>query len=241
MTFAAGFAALLIASLAWGATGVPQVREESFPHKGRAVRVETYAPPGPGRFPAVILLYGADGFEPHAESYRASAEQLAGHGYVAFLVHYFDATGTVAAGEDEISRYFLDWMDTAGGAVTFAGSKSNVDAHHIGLLGFSLGASLALSLASQNERIGAVAEFYGTLPPLALALMKHMPPVLILHGTADPIVPVKEAYDLEHALKSKGIPYQIHIYPGQGHGFTGQAARDAARRTLSFFDAYLKT
>jgi len=213
---------------------------ESFASGGRPIRVETFAPAGPGRHPAVILLHGADNFEPHAQAYRTSAQELAAHGYVALLVHYFDATGTRAADAETISRNFLEWMQTAAEAVTFAAAKDNVQPDRVGLAGFSLGASLALSLASQDARIAAVADFYGTLPDLAAAFLRRMPPVLILHGGADPLVPSGEAVKLQHLLESKGVPYEMKIYPNQGHGFTGHATVDAANRTLAFFDRYLK-
>ncbi len=213
---------------------------ESFSQGDRQIHVETYAPAAPGRHPAVIVLHGADNFEPHSVAYRASARDLAEHGYVALLIHYFDATGTTSADRDSISRHFLDWMETAAGAVTFAAAKDNVDPERIGLAGFSLGASLALSLASQDARIAAVAEFYGTLPDLAAAFLKRMPPVLILHGSADPLVPSAEATKLKTLLQSMGVPCEMKIYPGQGHGFTGAAASDAEARTLSFFDRFLR-
>jgi carboxymethylenebutenolidase len=213
---------------------------ESFSQGGHQVRVETYAPAGAGRHPSVILLHGADNVEPHAAAYRASAQELARNGYVTLLVHYFDATGTRSADEDSIARNFLDWMETAAQAVSFAAEKNNVQPDRIGLTGFSLGASLALSLASQDSRIGAVVEFYGTLPDLAAAFLKRMPPVLILHGAADALVPATEAYKLERLLESKGVPFEMKIYPGQGHGFTAAATADAATRAVAFFNRFLK-
>ncbi len=67
-----------------------------------------------------------------------------------------------------------------------------------------------------------------------------MPPTLILHGDADPLVKVEDAYKLEKALKAKQRVYEIKIYPGQGHGFKGEALTDATRRTKTFLDRYLK-
>jgi carboxymethylenebutenolidase len=224
-----------------GHAEVPGPVQESFAEGGRPVRVETYAPADAGRHPSVILLHGADNVEPHATAYRESAQKLAENGYVTLLVHYFDATGTHQADKDAITRNFLDWMETAAQAVSFAAGKSNVQAGRIGLVGFSLGASIALSLASQDSRVAAVAEFYGELPDLAAAFLKRMPPVLILHGTEDPLVPSSEAYKLQRLLQSKGVPFEMKLYPGQGHGFTGEATTDATARTVAFFNRFLKT
>src|SRR5262249_24796177 len=123
---------------------------------------------------------------------------------------------------------------------SFAQARRDVDPGRIGFLGVSLGGSLALSVASQDERIHAVADYYGPIPDLAVTLARRMPPVLLLHGSADPIVPVDDAYKTERLLKAKGYPFEMKIYPGEGHGFTGAAADDAAERTLQFFEQHLK-
>ena len=69
--------------------------------------------------------------------------------------------------------------------------------------------------------------------------MRRLCPVLILHGEADPTVPVQEAYDLQNLLEKKGIQYEIKIYAGCGHGFKNGDWRDAGMRTLQFLRKYL--
>jgi dipeptidyl aminopeptidase/acylaminoacyl peptidase len=69
--------------------------------------------------------------------------------------------------------------------------------------------------------------------------MTTMPPLLILHGEDDDVVPVSNAYDLEKLLKKKALPYEIKVYPRQGHGFSGDALEDSKRRTVSFLSAHL--
>ncbi len=44
-------------------------------------------------------------------------------------------------------------------------------------------------------------------------------PILILHGDADDVVPVHQAYSLENKLKEKNYPYEIKIVPNAGHDF----------------------
>jgi dipeptidyl aminopeptidase/acylaminoacyl peptidase len=206
---------------------------------GHSVGVEVFEPAAAGSHPAVVYLHGADGVSAHEAAYHDSARGLAARGYAVFLIHYFDRTGTRWADGQTILSNFLVWVQTAADAITFATSWPRVDAGRIGVLGASLGAALGLSLASQDERVGVVDELYGVMPDLAAALMRRMPPVLILHGDADLMVPVAEAYKLERLLQGKSIPYEATIYPGQGHMFSGDAARDAMRRVLQFFDRYL--
>ncbi len=69
--------------------------------------------------------------------------------------------------------------------------------------------------------------------------MRRLCPVLILHGEADPTVPVQEAYHLQRVLEKKRIPYEMQIYPGAGHGFEGPVWQDANARTLEFLKKHL--
>ena len=44
------------------------------------------------------------------------------------------------------------------------------------------------------------------------------PPVLIIHGDADPVVPIEQAYLLRDALSNAGVPVQLLIVHNGGHG-----------------------
>jgi carboxymethylenebutenolidase len=51
---------------------------------------------------------------------------------------------------------------------------------------------------------------------------------------------VEEAYQLQKLLEKKGVPYEIKIYPGVGHGFEDQSIwQDAGQRSLQFLQKYL--
>ncbi|PYX64104.1 MAG: hypothetical protein DMG74_14230 [Acidobacteria bacterium] len=77
------------------------------------------------------------------------------------------------------------------------------------------------------------------LPKEMKLFVRRIPPVLILHGESDPTVPVEEAYHLQQVLEGKGVPYEMQIYPGIGHSFTGEIWRDAGLRTLAFLKKHL--
>ena len=49
-----------------------------------------------------------------------------------------------------------------------------------------------------------------------------VPPMLILHGEADTRCPVSQAWGLRRALRSYGLPFELVIYPSQGHFFEEQ-------------------
>ena len=43
------------------------------------------------------------------------------------------------------------------------------------------------------------------------------PPLLIIHGTADTVVPYTEAQKLVDRATAVGIPYELHTLEGTGH------------------------
>jgi acetyl esterase/lipase len=48
------------------------------------------------------------------------------------------------------------------------------------------------------------------------------PPTMLLHGTADKVVPVSASMVMYEALASAGVPVEMHLYAEQPHGFAGQ-------------------
>ena len=168
------------------------------------------------------------------------ASLLAAQGFAVFVLHYFDRTGTTQVFDrPTIMRNFPAWGKTVWDAISHVEQHAQVDKERIGVLGFSLGAYLALSVASVNARVKAVVEFFGGFPKEMKFFMRRLCPVLILHGDADATVPVQEAYDLQVLLEKKGIPYEMKIYPGAGHGFDNMVWRDAGTRALQFLRKFL--
>ena len=171
--------------------------KETFPSHGKKVAVERYAPKAPGRYPLVVLLHGAGGIGPTARD-RSSTKRRAGSarsGYVAVVPHYFDRTaGAKLNNPTRNARYYKVWMETIADAVTYAGRLPQVDRRHVGLLGHSLGAGLAVSNGMADPRVSALVEYAGSLvfidgPPQEPL---PMPPTLILHGDANTVVPVRK-------------------------------------------------
>lgn len=215
----------------------------SFRSQGKSIAVERFAPKAPGKHPGIIVLHGAGGMRPEGFgfAFREYARQLARNGYVAHIVHYFNRTGhEVAADEAMMKAHFADWLKTVDDGVTHLASQPDVDPSRIGLLGFSLGAYLSLSEAMFDPRIRAVVEYFGGLPEVLAKDLKQLPPVLILHGDADQVVPVKEAENLERLFDEKHVTYEKKIYAGQGHGFLGADGLDAVNRTMGFFEKHVR-
>ncbi len=58
----------------------------------------------------------------------------------------------------------------------------------------------------------------------ALQARAGNPPFLVMQGAADPLVPEAQARALTGALRAAGVPVELEVYPGLGHGFTGAGA-----------------
>jgi carboxymethylenebutenolidase len=210
---------------------------QTFESGGKTITLDCFIPAAEGqRFPAVISLHGSGGG--HA-TMSEPACLLAAQGFAVYVLHYFDRTGTAYADKPTIFRNFPAWMKTLWDAVSHVSSQSAVDPDRIALLGFSLGAYLSLSAATIDSRIKAVVEYFGGLPKEMKLFMRRFCPVLILHGEADPTVPVEEAYHLQRVLEKRDLPYEMKIYPGVGHGFTGDIWRDSGLRTVAFLKKHL--
>jgi carboxymethylenebutenolidase len=256
--------------------------EDSFLSGGEKIAVERYQPAAKGKHPAILLLPAIDGLDKaHGDLYRRAARRYADKGYVVLLVNYFDRTpatlderkalresffrsarGTATPAEEEvIEAHFRDWMGAVADAAKYARGLPNVDGDHVGLVGFSLGAYLALaSAADKRVQVSAVVELFGGLPRSVRDKAANLPPTLILHGDADTVVPVTEAYALRRLLRKAKRVCEFQVYPEVGHVFSdpddeGQESKplsweallrmqkqvkDADERIAAFLDKYLK-
>ena len=69
-------------------------------------------------------------------------------------------------------------------------------------------------------------------------------PILIMHGEEDTRVSPTQSYELYRSIKVRKpeTPVRLVLYPGEGHGNQGAAARyDYNVRMMEWFDTYLKT
>jgi carboxymethylenebutenolidase len=212
----------------------------SYQSQGKPITVERFEPKAPGRYPAVVVLHGSGGMLVGGPAFRTLARELARRGFVAHVVHYFDLTGTYLADRPTMTARFPEWLLAVADSVTNLAKQPNVDPTRIGVAGYSLGGYLAVALAMFDPRVSAVVDYFGGLPDPLRGDVKSLPPLLILHGDADTIVPVAEAKTLETVCRARNIPFEVRIYAGQGHFFTGDDSRDAMARAFRFLDIHVK-
>ncbi|HUW79533.1 MAG TPA: prolyl oligopeptidase family serine peptidase [Acidocella sp.] len=89
------------------------------------------------------------------------------------------------------------------------------------LIGFSQGAMTALFTGLRRAAAPrAVLAYSGALiePQTLGGEAKSSPPVLLAHGESDDIVPAFHSRDAEVALRAAGVPAELVLEPGLGHG-----------------------
>jgi phospholipase/carboxylesterase len=89
------------------------------------------------------------------------------------------------------------------------------------LMGFSQGAMTALFTGLRRAAAPrAILAFSGALiaPESLAAELTHRPPVLLVHGEADDVVPVDRSHAAEAALRAAGVPVDATYVPRLGHG-----------------------
>jgi phospholipase/carboxylesterase len=62
-------------------------------------------------------------------------------------------------------------------------------------------------------------------PEKFAAEIKSRPPVLLIHGDQDPLIPVQALFHGAQALAALNVPAEWHIAPGVGHGIDQEGLR----------------
>ncbi len=69
---------------------------------------------------------------------------------------------------------------------------------------------------------------------------RNSPPILMLHGTHDALVPFAQSEEFEDAMKKNGAPVWLQKFPGGGHGGGVFGKPEVIQLIASFFDKHLK-
>ncbi len=101
----------------------------------------------------------------------------------------------------------------------------------IALFGFSQGTMMALFVALQRKQTCAgILGYSGTLVGEKILEDQTIstPPVCLVHGNMDDVVPFTAMEDAENLLTSYRVPVKTHARPGLGHGIDAEGLRIGA-------------
>ena len=88
------------------------------------------------------------------------------------------------------------------------------------LVGFSQGTMMSLYVGLRRAKpLAGILGYSGRLlaPELLASELRSRPPVLLVHGTEDPLVPFQSLADAEATLKQAGVPVETLACPGVEH------------------------
>ena len=91
----------------------------------------------------------------------------------------------------------------------------------LALVGFSQGTMMALHVGPRRgRRLAGIVGYSGMLADEAGLAGPSItrPPVLLIHGDADPMIPVAALHQTKAALVRNGFAVESYVSPGLGHG-----------------------
>jgi carboxymethylenebutenolidase len=215
-----------------------------------------------GRYPIVVVV---SGFTGNSEHNKDVVRRFAAAGYYAIAPELyareggmqgkdFAAMGKIASG---VTR--AQYLGDIRAAGDHARQQVWARADRLGVTGFCGGGTLTLHFTAEYPAVTAAVPWYGHVKRTysdapgvdAFALVSRITvPVLGLYGEADTGIPSADVKAFEAALRAKGNQnVEFVLYPGAPHAFFSDdrpqvyrkdAAEDAWKRCLSFFDRHLK-
>ena len=211
----------------------------------RTLRSHRRGPPKGSAESVVIFVhgYGADGAD-----LLGLADPLGPH-LKGTAFYAPDAPEPSVANPQGFQWFPIPWIDGSSEAAALAGLLAAADdldgfvdtvladegltADRLALVGFSQGTMLSLHVAPRRpDPIAAVVGFSGRLmlPERLEAEARSKPPVLLVHGDRDDVVPPAALPQAADALTAAGFEVFAHVSKGTGHGI----AHDGLSLALAF-------
>ena len=203
------------------------------------------------QLPTVLVIQEWWGLNDHI---KEIAQRFARAGYAALAPDLYSRLGyKVTKDPAEAGRLMESLSSQAAlrdlnAAATYLQRQPFVDPQRIGVVGFCMGGTFALMMATHNSTIKASVPFYGKVPPIE-TLNYLLCPVLYHYGAKDGWVTRQEADRLQEGLEKFGKAGEVRIYPEAGHAFFNDTRPDVYRaedaeaawaRTLQFLAERLR-
>ncbi|MCC1480762.1 dienelactone hydrolase family protein [Roseibaca sp. Y0-43] len=176
----------------------------------------------------VLLVHDWDGLTDHE---RAQADALAADGYLAVALDLF-GTDAVLEGIDDYRRETgalygnrEEFRARIAAGAEAAGALEGADAMVIA--GYCFGGAAALEAARAGLDMAGFVSFHGGLgTPEGQDYSATPAPVLVLHGSADPVSGMADLAALMDELQEAGVAHEARIFGGARHSFTVPTSGD---------------
>lgn len=218
----------------------------SFPAGSRQVEGYLVRPEGDGPFPGVVVIHEAGGLN---ENIKEIAHRFADQGYVALAVDLFAGRNRAICMFRFMGQLMLSPLNNSSiqhlkAALTYVTEQPGVDSARLGAIGFCMGGSFAISWACSDNRLRAIAPFYGMAPRPLEAVARSCP---IVGSYPDKDFTTSHGQKLDSTLDHYNIPHDIKIYPNSRHSFFNterssyneEAAKDSWQRIMAFFAEHI--
>ena len=161
------------------------------------------------------------------EGIRRRADRLAAHGYSVLIADLFGAGILPAPPQSPVSvvaPFLADRLlfrrRLAAGLEAF---RTRCDKEKIAAVGYCLGGCGVLELARAGAHLRGVVSLHGMLnAPLPAEPGKIKAKILVLHGDADPLVPLSEISTFVNEMRAAEADWEINTYGKAKHSFTGE-------------------
>lgn len=203
---------------------------------------------GPARGQAESLLVFLHGYGANGADLLGLADVMGPHlPGVAFVAP--DAPEPCRGGGFGFQWFPIPWIDGSAQAAADAGLDAStgdlngfLDARladegltpdRLVLVGFSQGSMMAMHVAPRRSKeVAGIVAISGRLlrPETLVTETRVKPPVLLMHGDQDPVVPFSDMAKAGDALSAAGFPTYGHVMKGTGHGI----APDGVGMALNF-------
>lgn len=203
-------------------------------------------PDGDGPFPAVLVIHEIFGLN---DNIKDITERFANKGYVALAIDLFGERNRAVCIFNVIRSQLFSPLENGSvrelkSALTYLGEQSGVDGARVGAVGYCMGGGLAIAWACTDNRLQAIAPYYGA-NPRPLEAVKRSCPVVGSYPEKDFTAGAGRKLDAE--LTKDNIVHDIKIYPNATHSFfndkgrayNAEAAQDSWGRVLAFFGEHL--
>ncbi len=228
-------------------TAEPEVpittRDVTFPFAGETRAAYLARPKGDGLFPGVVVIHEIVGLN---ENIRDVTRRLAREGYAALAVDLFAGRNRTLCMFRFLASQIRNSPESRGvrelrAALSYLAAQPVVDDARLGAVGFCLGGGFAIAWACGDDRLKAIAPFYGMRTTPLSVLARSCP---VVGSYPDHDFSTSSGRTLDTRLAQYDIAHDIKVYAGAQHSFfndrnparyNAEASEDAWRRVLAFF------